>query len=280
MSLSPALVTPGAIDWQGGLNDAWNTVATFVPKLLVFLLVLLVFWLIAKFVAKAIGMLLGKVGFDNLLAKAGAGDMEARSGIDPVSIITKLVYYFILLIGLQLALSAFGPENPVSQTVDKIVAWLPNLVVAVVIVVIAMAVANAVKDILRGVLGGVSYGNLITTIVGAFIIGLGVIAALDQIGVATAVTLPVLITVLATIGGILVVGVGGGLIQPMRNRWESWLDNISTESEKAKSRTAGYSSGGATSTTRTTTAPTSTTGAPTAAPSAPRAPGSTPGSTY
>lgn len=275
MSVSPALVTPGAIDWQGGLTNAWNTVANFVPKLLVFLVVLFVFWLIAKFVSKAIGMLLGKVGFDNLLAKAGAGDMEARTGVDAVSIITKLVYYFILLIGLQLALSAFGPANPVSQTVDKIVAWLPNLVVAVVIVVIAMAVANAVKDILGGVLGGVSYGNVITNIAGAFIIALGVIAALDQIGVATAVTLPVLITVLATVGGILVVGVGGGLIQPMRNRWEGWLDNISQESDKARSRTAGYTSSGAT----TTTAPTTSGGAHAETTSAPRAPGSTQGST-
>lgn len=277
MSVSPALVTPGAIDWQGGLTDAWNTVATFVPKLLVFLVVLFVFWLIAKFVAKAIGMLLGKVGFDNLLAKAGGGDMQARTGIDPVSIITKLVYYFILLIGLQLALSAFGPANPVSQTVDKIVAWLPKAVVAVVIVVIAMAVANAVKDILRGVLGGVSYGNLLTNIVGGFIIALGVIAALNQVGIAAAVTLPVLITVLATVGGILVVGVGGGLIQPMRNRWEGWLDTMTQEGQKAKTRAPGYAPSGTTTATASTGAHTGTTSAP-RAPGSPGAPGT--GSQY
>lgn len=38
-----------------------------------------------------------------------------------------------------------------------------------------------------------------------------------------------LITVLATVGGILVVGVGGGLIGPMRSRWEGWLNQISAD---------------------------------------------------
>jgi hypothetical protein len=53
------------------------------------------------------------------------------------------------------------------------------------------------------------------------IIGFGVIAALDQVGVAGSVTTPVLIAVLATIGGVIVVGVGGGLVQPMQDRWEA-----------------------------------------------------------
>lgn len=262
MSVS-TLVQPSGLDWQTGLEDAWSDVSSFVPKLLVFLVVLFVGWLIAKFVAKGIGMLLGKLGVDNLLAKAGVGDMQARSGIDPVSIVTKLVYYFILLIALQMALSAFGTSNPVSQTVDKIIAWLPKALVAVVIVVIAMAVANAVKDLMRGFLGGVSYGNLLTNIVGGFIVAPGVIAALNQVGIGTAVTLPVLITVLATVGGILVVGVGGGLIKPMANRWEGWLNNIQAESQRAQATTTASHSAG-----YTTAPPTGTT-----APRAPGAPG-------
>ena len=103
------------------------------------------------------------------------------------------------------------------------IAWLPRAFVAIVIVVVAAAIANAVKDIISGALGGLSYGRVLATIASVFILGLGVIAALNQIGVATAVTTPVLIAVLATVGGILVVGVGGGLIRPMQSRWESWL---------------------------------------------------------
>lgn len=220
---------PLSIDFQSGLEDAWSSIADFVPKLLIFLVVLFIGWLIAKAVAKAVGMLLGKVGFDRLLAKAGADDLLRSSDIKPISLITKLVYYFILLIALQLALSAFGQQNPVSKIVNDIVAWLPKAFVAIVILVVAGAVANAVKDIMGAALGGLSYGPLLTRIVGIFIIALGVIAALGQVGIGLAVTMPVLIAVLATVGGILVVGVGGGMISPMRTRWEGWLNQFEHE---------------------------------------------------
>jgi hypothetical protein len=39
----------------------------------------------------------------------------------------------------------------------------------------------------------------------------------------------VLIFALATVGGILVVGVGGGMIRPMQSRWEQWLTRAQAE---------------------------------------------------
>jgi hypothetical protein len=76
-----------------------------------------------------------------------------------------------------------------------------------------------------------------------FIIALGVIAALSQIGVAVAVTLPVLIAVLATVGGILVVGVGGGLVRPMQQRWERWLLRAEEEAPQARAHAQAYERG-------------------------------------
>jgi len=223
------ILTPLAIEWQTSLEDTLSSVMKFVPKLLVFLVILVIAWLIAKAVSKFLGIVLQRLGFSALLTKAGADDVLRSAQIEPIRLITKLAYYFILLIGLQLALTAFGPANPVSQLVNDIVLWLPQAFVAIVIVVIAGAVANAVKDLLGAALGGVSYGALLAKIAAGFIIALGVIAALNQIGIGTAVTLPVLIAVLATIGGILVVGVGGGLIGPMRHRWEGWLTQLSAD---------------------------------------------------
>lgn len=54
-------------------------------------------------------------------------------------------------------------------------------------------------------------------------VALGVIAALNQLGIAAAVTKPVLYTVLLTCGAIIAIGVGGGLIKPMQIRWERML---------------------------------------------------------
>lgn len=230
MSITAAPTTPLTIDWSSGVTNAWSSIASFVPKLLVFLVVLIVGVIVAKAIAKFVGILLGRIGFERILTTGEVGSMVRATGIQPIALITKLVYYFILLIALQLALSAFGPTNPVSQIVNNIVNWLPQAVVAIVILIVAIAVAGAVKDILRDALRSVSYGELLTKIVGTVIVALGVIAALDQVGVGTTVTMPVLIAVLATVGGILVVGVGGGLIGPMRSRWESWLTALGTAS--------------------------------------------------
>lgn len=218
--------TPLSIDWSSGVTNAWTSIANFVPKLLVFLVVFLVGVILAKAISRFVGVLLKRLGFDRLLDRAGAGATLGGAGIDPEALMVKLVYYFILLIGLQLALSAFGPTNPVSQIVNNIVAWLPKALVAVIIVVVAAAVANAVKDLMASTVSTLAYGALLTKIVGGFILALGVIAALNQIGIGLSVTLPVLIAVLATISGILVVGVGGGLIGPMSRRWDGWLNSL------------------------------------------------------
>ncbi|WP_369370635.1 hypothetical protein AB1046_17840 [Promicromonospora sp. Populi] len=220
-------MTVQAVNWLEPLTNALGAIASFIPQLLVFLIVLLIGYFIAKAIARFVGMILRRIGFNKVLERAGANRLLAGSGIEPIELLTKIIYYFILLITLQLALSAFGPTNPVSAIVNDIVAWLPSLVVAIVIVVIAGAIANAVKDLLLNTLGRVSYGPFVAKAVSFFILALGVIAAVNQIGIGTTVTMPVLVAFLATLAGILIVGVGGALIGPMRSRVEAFLNNLS-----------------------------------------------------
>lgn len=238
MSAAPALaaIDFGQADFGEGISNAWNSIATFVPKLVAFLVILLIGWIVAKAVAKLVDKVLERVGFDRVVERGGINRMMSRSKYDASDIIAKLVYYAILLIALQIAFGVFG-DNPVSAMLTGIVAWLPRAVVAIVIIVVAGAVARAVKDLVANTLGGLSYGPLLGTLASVFIWGLGVIAALNQIGVATAVTMPVLITVLATIGGIAVVGVGGGLVRPMQGRWDKWLNRAEEEVPQAKAMT-------------------------------------------
>ncbi|SDH52249.1 Conserved TM helix [Lentzea fradiae] len=230
------------MDFGQGLTDAWRAVATFVPKLAAFLLILLIGWFIAKAVAKLVDKVLERVGFDRLVERGGVRQMLARSKYDASDLIAKLVYYALLLITLQIAFGVWGP-NPVSELLTGIVAWLPRAVVAIVIVVVAGAIASAVKDFIGSALGGLSYGRVLATTASVFIWALGIIAALNQIGVATTVTTPVLIAVLATVGGVIVVGVGGGLIRPMQQRWEGWLGRAEQELPQAKAQAEAYQRG-------------------------------------
>ncbi|MFE7800541.1 hypothetical protein [Nocardia sp. NPDC057440] len=231
-----------AIDFQQGFSDAWSSVATFVPKLAGFLVILLIGWIVAKAVAAIVDRVLERVGFDRLAERGGIKHILARSRYDASDLLAKLAYYAILLIALQLGFGVFGP-NPVSDMLNGIVSWLPKAAVAIVIVVIAAAIAHAVRDIVTNVLGGLSYGPALGRFAAVFIWGVGIIAALNQIGVASSVTMPILIAVLATIGGILVVGVGGGMVRPMQRRWDGWLSNLEAEMPAVKGHAEAYNRG-------------------------------------
>jgi hypothetical protein len=226
-----------AVDFERGVSDAWSTIATFIPRLLFFGIVLVVGYLIAKVLAKAVNSILERVGFDRAVERGGVKQALAKSRYDASDIVARLVKYAVLLFTLVIAFNVFGP-NPISDLLQQIIEFLPRIIVAIVIVVVASAIAKVVKDLLNNTLGGLSYGNVLATIASVFIMFLGVVAALNQIGVATTVTTPVLVTILATIGGVIVVGAGGGLIRPMQARWERWLENAERESQNVKAQVA------------------------------------------
>ncbi|MQA83754.1 MAG: hypothetical protein GEV03_03725 [Streptosporangiales bacterium] len=224
-----------AIDLQQGLTDAWSSVASFIPKLVAFLVILVIGWIVARVLQKVIDVVLGRIGFNRAVERGGLGRALERSKYDASGLVARIIYYAVLLIALQIGFGAFGP-NPISDLLGGLVAWLPRVAVAIILVVVAAAIAKAVRDLVEAALGGLAYGRLLAMITQVFIIGLGAIAALNQMGIAITVTMPVLITVLATVGGILVVGMGGGLIRPMQARWEQWLATMQRDTQQVRSQ--------------------------------------------
>jgi hypothetical protein len=102
-------------------------------------------------------------------------------------------------------------------------------------VIVASAIGTALKGLVTGALGQRSYTRIMGNITYGFVMALGVIAALNQLGIAISVTMPVLITVLATVAGVIIIGVGGGLIRPMQQRWEDWLNRMQDEAAATRS---------------------------------------------
>ena len=224
------------------MAESLRNVLHEVPKALAFVAILVVGWLAARAVRALVAKALDRIGFDRFVERGGVKAALARSRYDASDIVAKLAYYAVLLIALQLGFGIWGP-NPVSALITAVVAWLPRAFVAIVIVVVAAAIARAVKDVVGSALGGLSYGRFLAGAASTMILALGAIAALNQIGVATAITTPVLIAVLATIGGVIVVGVGGGLVRPMQDRWERWLSRAEDEAPAIAEQARAYEAG-------------------------------------
>ena len=93
------------------LRDGLSLVFTFVPKLLLFLVVFLIGYLIARALRKGVDAVLKRVGFDRAVERGGVGRALASSKYDASNLVATVVYYAVILITLQLAFGAFGP-NP------------------------------------------------------------------------------------------------------------------------------------------------------------------------
>ncbi|GAA3774657.1 mechanosensitive ion channel family protein [Micromonospora maritima] len=240
----PKTLAVGQVDISAAWTDFWRSVLLFVPRAIAFIAILVVGWLIARAVLKIVDAALERVGFDRAVERGGIKRALERTKYDASDILARLAYYAVLLFTLQFAFGVWGP-NAISDLIRGVVSWLPRAFVAIVIVVIAAAIANAVRDLVSGALGGLSYGRVLADITAIFILALGVIAALNQVGIATTVTTPVLVAFLATVAGILIVGVGGGLIKPMQDRWDGWLHRAAEESrafrEQRQAQQAGRS---------------------------------------
>jgi hypothetical protein len=93
----------------------------------------------------------------------------------------------------------------------------------------ASAIAAAAKALIENSLSGVSYAKILGNVVSGLILAFGLIAALDQLHVATNVVNAVLYAALAALVGVVVVAVGGGGIRTMSARWESVADKYDQE---------------------------------------------------
>ena len=210
---------PLAVDYQAGIENAWANVATFIPKLLAALLILLVGYFVAKAVASILNKVLERVGFDRVVERGGVRQVLARSKYDASDILAKLVFWTIMLLVLQLAFGVFG-ANPVSDLLRGLIAYLPNVFVAILILVIAAAIARAVTDLLSNLLGTVQGGQVLAKGAGVAILVFAIFAALDQLNIAPRIVTGLWYALLAAVVGSVIVAVGGGGIRTMQRYWE------------------------------------------------------------
>ena len=220
-----------AIDYKTGVTNSVSSIATFIPKLVLFLIILIIGYFIAKIIAKILSKILTKVGFDKAVERGGIKKALENSKYDASDILAKLVFYAIMLFVVSTAFGVFGP-NPISDYLRAVISYLPLVFVAIVIVVIAAAIAAAVRGLIQNSLGSLSYGKILANIPSTVILALGIIAALNQLHIATNIVNAVLYAVLAATVGIAIVAIGGGGIKAMSTRWDNVMTKYDDEKPK------------------------------------------------
>ena len=158
-----------------------------IPKVIGFLVILIIGWLVAAAIAKAVAALLRSVRFNDLAQRAGLTGFVQNMGvkIDPAGFMAAIARWFIRLIVLVVAFDALGLPA-VSQVLEQFLAWIPNLVVALVVLVIGGIAANALASLVRGATAesGLGSPDFLANVTRIAVWAFAIVIAVNQIGVA------------------------------------------------------------------------------------------------
>jgi len=235
------------------LNDAVKLILTFIPRLVGFLIILIVGLIVAALVSRALTFLLRKVGFDRLSERIGLTRFEQRMGIrmDPAGVLGKVVYWFILLIFLIPAADALGLPA-VSNILNTLVSYIPNVFVAILVLFLGTLAATFVADLVRGAVASANIGNpgIFAGIARWAIIGFAALVALEQLQITPSLINELFGAVVAAVAIAfgLAFGLGG---QEAARRWlargestvSSATDQIDTQQVKEQARAAAQMQG-------------------------------------
>jgi small-conductance mechanosensitive channel len=201
-----------AVKISDSLQQGLDGLFGFIPNLIGFLLILIVGYFVARIVKTVVSKLLDKVGLDEHLHSGQTGEYveKVSPGASPSKLIGSVVFWFIFLFVLSAAIGALQIPA-VTAFMNQVLAYLPNVIVAVLIFVIAGVVAAAVAGLVAKTMGDTPTGKVVASVVPALVMGIAIFMILNQLKIAPEI---VQITYTALIGALalglaLAFGLGG-----------------------------------------------------------------------
>lgn len=144
--------------FTNSLQGLWVTFVNILPDLLGALLLLVLAWIIATLVKKAVVKGLTALHFDNKLVKWGVAPTVADAQ-HIIGSLGKVFYYLIWLFFIPGILAQIGLANialPITNMFDNFMAFLPKLFGAVIILAIGYFVAKFVKELVQSLLESIN----------------------------------------------------------------------------------------------------------------------------
>jgi hypothetical protein len=220
---------------RASLAGALSTFVSAIPRIFGFAVILIAGWLIASLIARGIQALLRAVNFNELAERSGLSGFVHSMGVrtDSAGAIAGIAKWFIRLITLVVAFDMLGLPA-VSQVLQQLLLWLPNLVVALVVLILGGLAARALSQLVRGATAEAGFTNpdVLATVTRIAIWALAVVVAVDQLGIATTLINTLLVGVIGALA--LATGLAFGL--GGRDRAAQILDRVGREAQGAGPR--------------------------------------------
>ncbi len=190
------------------LQDALSLFLSYIPQLIGAIVILIVGYIVARILQAVVGRLLEGMGFDRWMERAGIKQFfdRAQTRETPATVLGTLVFWFVFIIAIVMATDALGIPQ-VSAVLAQLVAYIPNIIAAILILILAALLANFLAGIVRGATGSGVMGSVARYA----IIVYAVFAALTQLGIAVELTAPTFLILLGAVAlaAAIAFGIGG-----------------------------------------------------------------------
>ncbi|MEK6809518.1 MAG: hypothetical protein AABY40_02505 [Nanoarchaeota archaeon] len=188
------------------LNQAFRDllagVISFVPLLILAILVLVIGWFIAVGIGRLVADILKRIKFNQVFERGNWKQALERADlkVDPAGFVGAIFQWVLLIVFLLAAVEILGFDQ-FAEFLTDVLKYLPNVIVAALIIVVAAIIADIVEKIVRAGVEStnIGHGHLVSSVVKWFIWIFAIFSALLQLDIAV---LPVQVLIQTFVQGI------------------------------------------------------------------------------
>jgi hypothetical protein len=136
-------------DLGNSFAHMFNNVIQAIPNVLAALLLLVLAWVVAAIAKGIVEKLFVKLGVHKAIGRTNFVE-DADHGKKVLKAIAKVIYLLVFILFLPAILDALNMESvsgPISNMMDKLLGFLPNVIAAAIILIIGYVIAKLVKEL-------------------------------------------------------------------------------------------------------------------------------------
>ena len=206
------------------LNQFATTIVQAAPKIVAALILLGIGLLIGRIIGWIVRKVAEKMNLDRYWSRTGIGESVSRAGWNLTRIISVAARWFVYLFFISAAVNVLE-FTQLSQAINDVWLWIPNVVAFIIILVIGAIIADFVGRWMqrelpaRGVVGGKAIALLATGILYAIVL----VVATTQLQIGEAILNSVISALIWGMAAAIAIGVGVGLAYGLREAFPAMI---------------------------------------------------------
>jgi hypothetical protein len=206
------------------LNQFATTIAEAAPKIVAALVLLAIGLVIGRAIGWVVKKVAEKMKLDTYWNKTSIGESVSRAGWNLTRIVSVAARWFVYLFFISAAVNVLE-FTQLSQAINNVWLWIPNVAAFVIILVIGSLIADFVGKWMqrelpaRGVVGGRAIGLAATGILYAIVL----VVATTQLQIGETVLNSVISALIWGLAAAVAIGVGVGLAYALRETFPAMV---------------------------------------------------------